>query len=446
MSDSNAAATAIPAGDRSLTRVLGVWALAASIVNVTVGGGIFRLPADAARQLGAAAPIAYLVCAVAMGLIVLCFAEAGSRVAMTGGPYAYIEVAFGPFVGFLSGVLLWMLGTLAVSAVSTVFADSIGALVPALQAAGPRRALIVAVFALLAFVNSRGVRQGARLNAVATVAKLAPLLLLVAAGLFSVRASNLALGPLPSFTQVARASVLLLFAFAGIESALVPSGEVREPSRTVPRAIGAAMLGITLLYLALHLVAQGTLGASLAHESTPLAAAAGIALGPWGRTLMLVGAAVSTFGYVNGMTLAVPRALFALGRDGFLPRVLARVNPRSNAPDVAIWTQSAIACALAATGTFERLAVIANLTTLVVYGACCAASWELRRRDVRAGGTPFRVPAAGVVPVLACLVIAAMLVSITASEWAVLGAVLAAAVVAFLVTRSSRARRATAAA
>src|SRR3954462_14119556 len=97
----------------ALVRELGVWGLAASIVNITIGGGIFRLPAAAAAQLGAAAPMAFVVCAIAMCLIVLCFAEAGSRVALTGGVYAYVEVAFGPLVGFLAGVLLWLPGALA---------------------------------------------------------------------------------------------------------------------------------------------------------------------------------------------------------------------------------------------------------------------------------------------------------------------------------------------
>ena len=124
-------------------RAIGTWGLAASIVNVTIGGGIFRLPAGVAESLGAAAPLAYLVCTVAMGLIVVCFADAGSRVRMTGGPYAYVETAFGPFVGFLCGALLWVGITLAMAAVSTFFADSLLALVPALgpdgQAGGPRR-------------------------------------------------------------------------------------------------------------------------------------------------------------------------------------------------------------------------------------------------------------------------------------------------------------------
>ncbi len=437
-----------PKSDRALTRVLGVWGLAASIVNVTVGGGIFRLPSVAAAQLGSAAPLAYVVCAVAMGLIVLCFAEAGSRVSMTGGPYAYVEVAFGPFVGFLAGVLLWMLGTFAMSAVSTVFVDAAAALVPALRSRTAQAALLVATFAVLSWVNVRGVRQGARLNTLATVAKLLPLLLLVGAGVLALRSpsftANLSFGPAPRFADLARACILLVFAFAGIESALVPSGEVRDTPRTVPRALGLAMVAVTLLYLAVHMVAQGALGAALAKQQTPLVAAAGALLGPAGGTLILLGAVVSTFGYVSGMTLAMPRALFALARDGFLPSAVSRVHPDHRTPYVAIWIQGAVVCVLALTGTFEKLAIFANLSTLVLYAGCCAASWELRRRGVQAGGTPFRVPFAGVVPVLACLVIAAMLTGITLAEWAVLAAVLVAAAAVFAATRPARARRAAA--
>jgi amino acid transporter len=433
------------APEARLVRALGVWALAAGIVNVTVGGGIFRLPSAAASSLGGAAPIAYLVCAVAMALIVLCFAEAGSRVDLTGGPYAYVEVAFGPFVGFLSGVLLWVVGTLALSAVTTVFADAVGALVPALSGGGARAGLVVVVLALFAGINVAGVRQGSAVNAVATVAKLLPLLLLVALGALAVRAENLAWTATPAAGDVARASAVLIFAFAGIESALVPSGEVKDVARTVPRAIFLAMVGITALYLAVHLVTQGVLGASLAGQATPLAQAAGVAIGPWGRTLLLAGASISTFGYIGGMMLAVPRALFALGRDGFLPRALAAVHPRHRTPHVAIAAQAVVTAALALTGSFEKLAILANLATLLLYAACCVAAWELRRRDVRAGGIPFRVPGGAVVPFLALAAIAYLLTSIKWDEWLAAAAVVVVSAVLYFVTAGARARRGAAA-
>lgn len=430
-----------PSADRRLVRVVGMWGLAASIVNITVGGGIFRLPAVGASLLGGAAPLAYVVCAVSMGLIVLCFAEAGSRVEMTGGPYAYVEVAFGSLAGFLSGVLLWTVGTLALAAVATLFADAVGALVPALGGPGGRAAVLVLTFALLSAVNVLGVRQGTTLNVVFTVAKLVPLLLLLVAGAFAVKGGNLGWTRTPSGGEVGRASVLLIFAFAGIETALVPSGEVRDVARTIPRAIGLAMIGITLLYIGLHLVSQGVLGDALKDSRTPLADAAAVALGPAGRAMMLVGAAVSMFGYVGGMILAVPRALFALGRDGFLPRGLAAVHPRWRTPWIAIVVQAVVVCILAVTSGFEKLAILANLSTLLLYAGCCLAAWQLRRRDVRAGGIPFRVPAAGVVPFLALAAIAYIASSAQPLEWAVVAGVLAAAAVVYFVTMPARARK-----
>ena len=199
-----------------LLRAIGTLGLAAAIVNITVGGGIFRLPSSVAGSLGAAAPIAYVVCAVAMGLIVLCIADAGSRVSLTGGPYAYVGAALGPYAAFLSGVLLWMLGLFATAAVATVFAASVGLLVPALAPWQP--IVLLVTFAFWSLVNMRGVALGARLNSVATVAKLLPLLLIAVGGLFLVRSRAPAVTAWPAAADVARTSLLLMFVFAGIES------------------------------------------------------------------------------------------------------------------------------------------------------------------------------------------------------------------------------------
>ncbi len=428
-----------PASERSLVRAIGTWALAAGVINVTVGGGIFRLPADVAGALGAAAPLAYVVCAIAMGLIVLCFAEAGSRVSLTGGPYAYVELAFGPYVGFLTGVLIWLLGTTAVAAVSTVYATNAAKLFPVFEQPTMRALLLIATFATVATVNILGVKQGSRLNGIATVAKLLPLILLVVCGVFFVDRSNLAIATAPAIGDVTRASIVLIFAFSGVESALVPSGEVKDPARTVPRAIFVAMLTITFLYIAIQLVAQGVLGSALATSTTPLADAAGAVLGPWGRILLLSAVVISTFGYLSGMTLAIPRALYAFGRDGFLPAAIASVHPRFRTPHISIAVQTAIACTLAITSAFGPLAIIANVAALLVYLGCSLAAWQLRRRDVRAGGIPFRVPGAGVVPLLSCAMIIGLLSSITLPEWRVLVIVLVIASAVFVVTRRRRA-------
>jgi amino acid transporter len=433
--------TTPPASEPSLVRAIGALGLAAGIVNVTVGGGIFRLPADVAGSLGAAAPLAYLVCGVAMGLIALCLAEAGSRVAQTGGPYAYVEVAFGPFVGYLAGVMLWLLGSYAVAAVSVVFANNAAQLLPAVKGQAGTSVFLVVVFAALSAVNIAGVRKGVGLNTLAAAAKLVPLLLLVACGGFFLQRANLQWPQAPSAALVSRTSILLIFAFSGVESALAPSGEVKDVARTVPRAIFIAMLGITLLYVALQVVAQGVLGGALPGSPTPLADAAGRMFGPAGRTLLLVGATVSMFGYVSGMTLAVPRTLYAFARDGFLPRGVAAVHPRFHTPHVAIAIQSALVCLLALTSTFDKLAILANLATLVLYGICCLAAWQLRRRGVRAEGQPFEWKAAAAAPLAGCLVILWLLTSIRLDEWLWLAVVLGVSSAVFALSAPARRRR-----
>lgn len=422
-----------------LVRAIGTFGLAAGIINITIGGGIFRLPANVASTMGPSAPLAYLVCAAAMGLIVLCIADAGSRVSLTGGPYAYVGRAFGPYPAFISGVLLFMLGTFATAAVSTVFAASIGQLVPALAGPAASAMVLLAAYAFWSIVNVRGVTLSVRLNSIATVAKLLPLLLVAIGGAFFIRADNLAIAVLPPAVDIARTSLLLIFAFAGIECALVPSGEVRDTATTVPRAIALAMLAITALYMALQIVSQGVLGDGLAQATAaPLADAAGMSMGNWARAILLAGAAISTFGYLGGMTLSMPRALFALARDGFLPKSLAAVHSRYRTPHVAIVVQSLLTLALAATGTFEQLAILANVSALALYFGCAVASWKLRRMRVAEGGGTFSVPGAAMAPWLACAVIAWLLTGVSSTEWLGFAICVALASFVYLAARPAR--------
>ena len=407
-------------GEAGLVRALGVWGLAASIVNITIGGGIFRLPAspELAQTLGPAAPLAYLLCALAMVFIVLCFAEAGSRVTLTGGPYAYVERAFGSVAGFALGWMLWLVGTFATAAVATVFADAVQRLVPAAAGTTARVAILAAVFAVVTLINVLGVRFGVRLNVVSTVAKLLPIAILIVLGLPKISGANIAITDMPAAGDVTRASVLLIFAFAGIESALVPSGEVRDPQRTVPRAVFLGLVIVTVVYLLVQLVAQGVLGASLAGRSSPLADAAEVVMGPVGATMLGVGIVVSTFGYLCGMILAIPRALFAFGRDGLMPRALASVHPTYHTPWIAIVVQAVIALALALSGEFERLAIIANVAVLLVYLGCAAAAWKLRRDGVRDDAAAVKpIPGAAFGAPLAALIVIVLLASVSRSEW-----------------------------
>ena len=423
--------------ETSLVRAIGPRQLTASIINITIGAGIFVLPAAAARGLGAAAPLAYVVCALLMALIVCCFAAAGSRVSLTGGVYAYVEVAFGPFVGFLAGVLYMLMATFAVASVASAFAASVAALWTPVATAAGRAVVIAALFAALAAVNVRGVRMGARLVEIVTTAKLLPLAVLVLAGVWFVDASYLRWPAVPSASAVGSTAIVLIFAFVGLEVALVPSGEVSDPARTVPRAVFSALAITTTLYLSIQLVAQGLLGPTMsAYAAAPLAEAAGRVLGRGGRMLVLLGGTISMFGYVSGDMLGSPRALYAFARDGVLPAALARVHVRFHTPYVAIVVYAMIVASVAVSSSFTQLAVLANVAALTLYLTCVAAAYDLQRRDVRAGGAPFVIPGGPVVPLLAAAVIAWLLSNATRREFAVEGLVLATAALFYFIRRT----------
>jgi amino acid transporter len=199
-----------------------------------------------------------------------------------------------------------------------------------------------------------------------------------------------------------------------------------------------ALLGIALLYMSVQLVAQGILGNALASPETaaaPLAAAAEKFAGPAGSRLILVGMALSTFGFLTGMMLSTPRTLFALASDGFFPRPLGKVHAQYHTPYIAIGVQALIACLIATTGTYVKLAILADVAILIVYLACCVGAGQLRRRKVGAELNPFIMPAGTVVPWLAAALIVGLLVRASAAALLTTGVVIALASLGYLARR-----------
>lgn len=418
---------------------MGVPALTANIVNSTIGAGIFVIPALVAKNLGQAAPLAFVACALAMVLFVTCFAIAGSRVSLTGGLYAYVEVAFGRYVGFLSGVLYCLSAIAAVAGVVNVLVNSIAGLVPLLGQPITRVIVMFLVYAVLVLINVRGVRAGANAVTAVTLAKLVPLLIFICVGVFFLQPSALTWPVWPGAKALGESVLLLIFAFVGIEIALIPSGEVKNPARTVPRSAYLALLITTVIYIMIQLVAQGTLGSELANNpNTPLAQAAAGFLGNIGRTILIAGATISAFGFVTSDILSSPRMLFAFGRDGVLPAWFAHVHPRHRSPDVAIISYAAIAFAFSITSAFEKLAVLSNVAVLLMYLLSCAGCWVLIGRDTRTDGAPFSFPGVKIIPALAIITILWILAHATLYEFAVTGIVLAIASVAYFLRVSLR--------
>jgi APA family basic amino acid/polyamine antiporter len=405
--------------DEGLIRTIGPKALGTNIFNMVVGAGIFVLPGYVAAQLGAAALFAYFICAGAVALIFLCYAEIGSRITRSGGSYAYIEDAFGTFPGFIASTLLWFgWAVFSDAALTIAMVDTITIAVPLLNDPVWRAVFIIALLSFMAFTNVIGVKSGIRFAIFNTAIKIIPLALLLVVGLTMIKFENLAITEIPSLENIGAGTLLLIFAFCGAETALNTSGEFHRPSRTVPAGILLGMGSIFIVYLGLQTVAQGVLGDGLAQNTeAPLAAAAEIVFGEWGGTLLLAGAAISIFGTLSGDILATPRVIFAAARDDNLPGILSKVHPVYKTPHVAIMLYAFAIGAIALSGSFQTLAVLASGSILLVYAGVCAAALKVRLRDGDPGEGEFKMPGKTIIPILGCSVIAWMLYQMSGKEW-----------------------------
>ncbi len=381
-----------------LVRAVGLASLTAIALNGVIGAGVFVLPATVARILGAASPAAYLVAALVTGLVVLCFAEAGSRCEATGGPYQYAREAFGGFVGFQAGWMFLVSRVTAVAAIANAFCSYLGYFWPPLGG-GPGRGLaMTAALGALAWINVLGVRRGALAVNLFTVGKLGPLLLFAAAGLLHTSADAFSFRP-AGWAPLKEASLVLVFAFGGFESASVPSEEMVNARRNLPIALVTAVAATAVLYVAIQIAALGALP-DLAHSATPLASAARVFMGPAGGTLLTLGAVLSTIGATSANVLAAPRMIYALARAHLLPSRLARVHARHRSPHLAILLFCGVSWALAVTGTFAQLAALSAVSRLFFNVTTCLAVPVLRRRPPPPGPV-FTLPGGPLVPALA---------------------------------------------
>ncbi len=426
--------------EAALIRAIGALALTAAVINSIVGGGIFRMPSALAEQMGAAAPLALVAGALAIVPIALCFAAVGSRVQVTGGPYSYLTATFGPFAGFAGGALMWISNVASSAGVAAALSVQVANLVPALAPPLPRALLLTGVYGSLLALNAFGVKLGARAITTLAALKLTPLFLLAALGIVLVDWSQVsfAIGDVPSWGALGASMVLVMFAYSGMETALIPSGEISDPARDVPRATLVAIALVVLLYLGLQIVGQGLLGADLATSGVPVADTAG-ALWSHGRVLLLVTACISMTGFLMGNLLGTARLVFALGRDRYLPRVLGTVSARHRVPLLALAVHAGLAWLLAIAGSFDALALISGGAICLVYALVSLAAWRAQSRDLRErGGRPFDLPGGALIPAIAVAAMAAIVTTLTALEWAAIGIALALLAVLYAFLRFRR--------
>jgi basic amino acid/polyamine antiporter, APA family len=383
-----------------LTRAIGIRRLAVSAVNLTIGAGIFALPAVVAGQLGAAAVLAYVICGLLLSLVLLCFVEVGSKLTVSGGVYEYVGLAFGPYAGFLTNMLFAGFALSADAAVANVLLENIAILLPVIKTKWIHITLLIMIFGGIGALNVLGVKQGIRFVEFITLAKIIPLFILIVAGLWFVDPENLRWASTPSIQSLGEAALILFFAFGGgVEATLNATGEIINPVRTIPRGILLGTFAIFAIYLLIQIVSQGVLGGELVNsKEAPLAAVAEKFIGSFGSTLMIIGAAISCFGLISGDILATSRLPYAAARDGLLPQFLAKVHPRLTTPYWAVIVYSGAGLLLAVSGGFRQLAILSSVAILLVYVGVILATIKLRRLKKE---NAFVIPGGLTIPILA---------------------------------------------
>lgn len=402
--------------NEGLRREIGILGLAANTLNRTIGAGIFVLPAFVASFLGETSILAYLFCGFLMMLIMLCFAEIGSKITVTGGAYAYIHAAFGPFAGFLANTMFWFVGILADAAIANAMADTLSIYLPILSEIPFRALFFLIVFGLFTYINIRGVKHGDNVVKINTLIKLIPLVVLIFAGFFGTSIENLKWHALPTISKLGEASLLLFFAFAGGEASLNISGELKNPQKVVPFGILSGMGAVVVFYILIQTVSQGVLGEDLINQSeAPLAAVANKVIGPFGTTLMIVGAAFSMFAALSGSVLSYPRVIFAGAIKGWMPKIMAKVHPKFATPYIAIISYAVLDFIFSISGGFKELAIIASASLLTVYLGVVLSTIKLRL-DENGETKGFRLPGGITIPILAAIAIVWFLSNLAIQE------------------------------
>jgi basic amino acid/polyamine antiporter, APA family len=422
--------------NEGLVRAIGRWSLAALTVNCIIGSGVFGLPSVLAGLVGPASVLAIILAAVAMGVIMACFAEVASRFAQTGGPYLYAREAFGRFMGIQVAWLVWFVRLTSCAANANLFVIYLGQFWPRATQKIPNLVILTLLVGILAAINFRGVRTGTHVSTFFTATKLASLGLVAVAGALYLIATHRVIPETVVSAEAndwARAMLLLVFAYGGFEAALISAGEAKDPRRDIPFSLFTALLTCAVIYGLIQWVVVGVLP-DPGHGERPLADVAHIVMGHNGGVLIAIGALFSTYGYLSGNMLAAPRITFALAERGDFPSVFAVVHPRFRTPYFSIFVFALLVWLFAWVGSFAGNATLSAGSRLFYYGVICAALPVLRRKQK----TPavFHLPGGIPMAVLGVFICAGLLTRIEYNKSPVLVAAVAVAFLNWLSVRN----------
>jgi basic amino acid/polyamine antiporter, APA family len=383
----------------ALRRELGLLDAVGIGFGAIIGAGIFVVTGVAAGIAGPALIAALLLAAVAATANALSSAQLAAVYPYAGGTYEYGYRVLGAWPGFIAG---WMFVVSKIAAAGTV-ALGLGGYTSALVPQIPPRAIAVGAVILFTALNYFGVRRSSRANLVIVSVSIGALLLFVVAGAGAVSSENLRPFAPAGWRGTMEAAAILFFAYTGYARIATLAEEVREPQRTIPRAIVITIAGAVLLYVAVAFVAVGVVGsAAMADTAAPLHVAAQAFGGNVVPVLIAIGGVTAMLGVILSQLLGLSRMSFAMARRNDLPRFLEQVHPRYGVPGRATVAIGALAAVVAATATLRSVAAAASFAILIYYWITNFAAIRMQERKI----VPDAVPITGLI---ACTVLAASL-------------------------------------
>ncbi len=419
----------------ALMRAIGPVGAVLLLLNGMIGSGIFVLPGTVSATTGAWAPWLFLLVGLFFVTIALSFAELASYFRDSGGPVLYAGAAFGPAAGFATGWMLWLGRVTAIAANLNVVVTYLGPVWPWIGDGAGKIAFIAVICAILVVANVVGVKQGVRTVAAFTVLKLAPLFLLVAAGLMYVGLDEIAPGAPPSLESAGAAALLLIYAFVGFEAALVTAGETKNPRRTLPKALLITMIGTGLLYWLITLVYVAVLPTGGLEKKTLADVAAAMA-GPAAAAVITFTVVFSVAGNVASAMVTSPRLTYSLAENGWLPKWFGHVHGKYMTPDNSILLFGVAVFIFAASSSFVFLAAASSLARILIYILCIAALPKLRRTHAaHTGEVAYRLPGGYAIPGVALVLCLWACTQATLQSWAVVAGIIAAGLGLFWIAR-----------
>ena len=385
----------------TLKRGIGKWTLVLMIINSIIGAGIFGLPSKIFGLTGVYSIAAFLVCAAIVLVFILCFAEVGSRFNATGGPYLYILAAFGKFPAFLMGWLLYLTRIFNYAALINLLVTYLSFFSVALNEPFTRAGIILLVTALLTWINHIGVKNIARTSNILTIGKLVPLAIFIIVGLFFLDADLFTVKQVPTVTSFSTAVLLLVFAFGGFESVMVNTGEINNPSKTIPFGLLMATIVVAVFYILIQITCIGTLP-GLAASEKPLAEAASGFMGSIGGKFIAIGATISILGTLNLIMFSGSRLPYAFSIEDQFPKLFSYVHPRFHTPTVSLLLMAILSAVFAIAWTFLTAITVSVIIRVTIYLFVCTSLIMLRKKMPRQTGH-YKIPFGNAVAVTGIL-------------------------------------------